>query len=348
MKWLVVSCWLLVTGVVMAMGARAAELPEGYTEVECIIAPNGTYIDTGYKPNQDTRVVMDVTVQSAGEYWFGCWDEDYNKGAFAFGNDGGGIYAGYGNQGGTFGSVVPNGRHTVELNGKKVKVDGGDYHSFVDASFTLTHNLYLFAQNRAGTVVWHELQASIICYGCTISEGDSVKRSFVPCIRESDGAVGLYDTVEDSFYGNDGTGRFGVLPPRVLTSGTYEFLGSFSITAPATESALKVAEGATVTLNIPSGVTVTLTGGDAIGTTGAGAGIEVPASSKLVITGAGTLNATGGKAANGVDGKQGTTPASYDSSSSKSTAASGGAGAGIGGRGGNGGTGGAGGASFTD
>ena len=34
MKRLVVSCWLLVTGVVMDMGARAAELPEGFTECE--------------------------------------------------------------------------------------------------------------------------------------------------------------------------------------------------------------------------------------------------------------------------------------------------------------------------
>ena len=353
---MVLSAWCLVLGAEAAMAA--AELPEGYKPVECIVAPNGAYIDTGYKPNQDTRVVMDVTVQGAGEYWFGCWDRNYNDGAFAFGNDGGGIYAGYGNQGGTFGEVVANGRHTVELDGKKVKVDGGDYHSFADASFTLTHNLYLFAQNRAGTAVWHESQASVICYGCTISEGGSVKRSFVPCIRESDGAVGLYDTEGGLFYGNGSAGRFiGALPlGRVLTSGNHELPGSFAFTAPAGESALKVAEGATVTLNIPVGVTVTLKGGDASGMIGAGAGIEVPASAKLVIAGLGTLNATGGKAANGVDGKQGATPASYDSSTETSTAPSGGwggnggggAGAGIGGRGGYGGVGGAGGASFMD
>ena len=346
-----------MVGALAAGAARAAELPEGYTAVECIIAPNGAYIDTGYKPSQNTRVVMDVIVQGATEYWFGCWDTDYNQGAFAFGNDGGGIYAGYDGQGGTFGSVVPNGRHSVELDGKKVKVDGEDYHSFADASFTLTRNLYLFAQNRAGTAVWHESQASIICYGCTISEGGSVKRNFVPCICESDGAVGLYDTVGGLFYGNNGTGKFIALPSnRTLTTGTYEFSSSFAFTAPAGESALKVAEGATVTLNIPADVTVTLRGGDAFGTTGAGAGVEVPKGATLNIIGAGVLDATGGDAANGANGEQGTTPASYDSSSSKSTAASGGkggdggggAGAGIGGRGGNGGNGGAGGASFTD
>ena len=144
---------------------------------------------------------------------------------------------------------------------------------------------------------------------------------------------------------------------RALKDGnTYRFVESVTFAAPSGESALKVADGATVTLNIPAGVTVTLTGGSATGATGAGAGIEVPAGAMLTVCGAGVLDATGGDAADGANGEQGTTPASYNDSTAQSTAASGGkggnggggAGAGIGGRGGNGGNGGAGGASFTD
>ena len=75
--------------------ARAADLPAGYTAVNAIVAPRGAYSDTGYKPNQNSRTMMDVTVQGAGEYWFGCWDRDYKDGAFAFCNDGNSIYAGY-------------------------------------------------------------------------------------------------------------------------------------------------------------------------------------------------------------------------------------------------------------
>ena len=75
--------------------ARAADLPAGYTAVDAIVAPRGAYSDTGYKPNQNSRTMMDVTVQGAGEYWFGCWDRDYKDGAFAFCNDGNSIYAGY-------------------------------------------------------------------------------------------------------------------------------------------------------------------------------------------------------------------------------------------------------------
>ena len=64
---------------------------------------------------------------------------------------------------------------------------------------------------------------------------------------------------------------------RTLMGGnTYRFAENVTYNAAATESALQVANSATVTLVVPAGVTVTLKGGDANGTTGAGAGIEVP------------------------------------------------------------------------
>lgn len=123
-------------------------------------------------------------------------------------------------------------------------------------------------------------------------------------------------------------------------------------------------------LYIPAGVTVTVKGADANGRTGAGAGINVPSGAELIITGAGTLNATGGKAANGGNGENGKNPHGYTGDDAqdwadwtKLTAQShqqnmvysgaggnggyggGGAGAGIGGIGGQGGQGGQGAAS---
>ena len=194
---LVLGAWCFVLG---AMGARAAELPAGYTAVEYIVVPNGTYIDTGYKPNQNSHVTMDVNVQGPTEYWFGCWDTDYNKGAFAFGNGGTGVCAGYGNQGGTFGSVVDLGPRTVELDKNVVKVGIELKNTFTNESFSLVNNLYLFAQNRKGTAYVPKTQEKIVCYGCTIKEGDALKRNFLPCIRETDEQEGFYDTVSGSFY----------------------------------------------------------------------------------------------------------------------------------------------------
>lgn len=123
-------------------------------------------------------------------------------------------------------------------------------------------------------------------------------------------------------------------------------------------------------LFIPAGVTLNVTGANASGMNGAGAGIYVPSGAELIITGAGTLNATGGNAANGENGEDGHNPhdvdnihgadfafwvdeleqsaspgMQYSGAGGKGGNGGGGAGAGIGGIGGQGGRGGAGGAS---
>jgi len=70
-------------------------------------------------------------------------------------------------------------------------------------------------------------------------------------------------------------------------------------------SGMYVQEGKTVHLYIPAGVTLTTTGANANGTTGAGAGILLPSTSTLHIIGGGTIIATGGNAANGGAGNNG-------------------------------------------
>ena len=104
----------------------------------------------------------------------------------------------------------------------------------------------------------------------------------------------------------------------------------------------------TVYLYIPSGTTLTCTGANASGQTGAGAGIELTQGNSLYLIGGGTLNANGGNAANGGNGTNGS-DASCDWNSMKwawvggnghGGNGGGGAGAGIGTRGANGGNGG--------
>ena len=70
-------------------------------------------------------------------------------------------------------------------------------------------------------------------------------------------------------------------------------------------SGLYMAENATAVLYIPAGITLKVQGGDGSGTTGAGAGIEIPQSSTLIVTGGGRLEAIGGKGATGGNGADG-------------------------------------------
>ncbi len=197
---------------------------------EWLQVEKGAYIDTGYKPTNYTSVVMDVNVNGKCEYWFGAWDESWNKAAFAFGNDKTGIYSGYGNEGGTYGSVVPNGRHTVELDKWFVKVDDevvkthrriiyNDYDKFDDYEegeeeygynddnervFPLKNSLYLFAQNRSGAAVWHNEQSTITFYSCKIYEDGTLVRDLVPAERGA--TAGVYDRCEGRFYAKSGSG----------------------------------------------------------------------------------------------------------------------------------------------
>ena len=135
--------------------------------------------------------------------------------------------------------------------------------------------------------------------------------------------------------------------------------------ATAGGSGMIVADNATVVLYVPKGVTLTATGANGSGQTGGGAGICVPESATLVITGEGTVNATGGNAGNGGKGAngskggaiayhygrypdfEGSAPGAIGAAGKGSSGAGGtggvgggGAGAGIGGQGGLGGSGG--------
>ena len=79
-----------------------------------------------------------------------------------------------------------------------------------------------------------------------------------------------------------------------------------TISGPGQGSGMYVQAGRTVNLYIPADVTLTVKGADAQGTTGAGAGILLPSGTTLNIIGNGTLKATGGNAADGEKGGNGT------------------------------------------
>ena len=96
-----------------------------------------------------------------------------------------------------------------------------------------------------------------------------------------------------------------------LYGGTvYTVSGNVPIKGAATHDGLTVirrngSAGNRVVINIPEGASLTVTGGNGDARSGAGAGICVPSDMTLYITGKGTLKATGGNAANGRNGDNG-------------------------------------------
>ena len=183
-------------------------LPSGYTQVEYIESTNngGQYIDTGVNADKKLRVVFDGAI--------------LNQGAFGtIYDNGGGSYVRYHLQATstvfrfysyTTGQdliTVDTNRHLFDMdvpNGKTY-VDGTLYNKSV-STFDTTLNFWLFKRNSNTA----SLQSSNVAklYFCQIYYNGALVRNFVPCINNSTGKAGLYDLVNNIFYGNSGTGDF--------------------------------------------------------------------------------------------------------------------------------------------
>lgn len=184
-------------------------LPEGYTQLEYIESSGGQYIDTGFKPNQDTRVVMDfqlVSAYSSIRALFGVRDESsgtaeqqfvfWNNGTTSFRTDFFGTQE-------TINGLDDENRYTVDKN-KNITSIGGKTVSNPPANGQDQYNLVLFAINTIGDV---SFGSAFKLYSCQIYDNGNLIRNYIPCKNQSN-EIGLYDPTDGVFYGNSGGGAF--------------------------------------------------------------------------------------------------------------------------------------------
>lgn len=197
---------------VEAVQGEVSRLPDGYTEVEYIQSSGTQYIDTGFKPNQDTRLVMDVDTGSS-------WPTEFPA-LFGVGNtsSGGssnkfltylyksisGVHDHYAAQTKNSSTVNMFGRHTFDKNKNNTIVDGITVNQFTYASFQQASPLALFCCLDGGSYTGF---MTMKLYSCQIYDNETLARDFIPCVNAS-GEAGLYDAVNKKFYGNAGSGAF--------------------------------------------------------------------------------------------------------------------------------------------
>lgn len=181
-------------------------LPSGYTQLAYIQSSGTQYIDTGFKPNQDTRVLIKAIFPftSASSSLFGAREAQTTKNfsVTAFSNHYRNYYKSTETDLET--SVAFSGPFI--LNKNKNVADFGGLKTVTDtySAFSCPVNMYLFALNNNGTARFF---TSSKIYYCKIYNNGTLIRDFIPCINAS-GAIGLYDLVGKKFYGNAGTGVF--------------------------------------------------------------------------------------------------------------------------------------------
>lgn len=184
----------------------APKLPSGYTELEYIQSSGTQYIDTGFKPNQDTRVVTKFDMIQTDTAWRKLWGSgsgSYNL-DFALWNDGTTKLQSY------YGTKTNN---AVPITSMSLNVDAnkniweysGETITFDKNNFTCAYSMYIFNVNKDNSSAY--LPGMMKLYFFKIYNNEVLVRDFIPCKNPS-GAIGLYDTVNNQFYQNVGSGTF--------------------------------------------------------------------------------------------------------------------------------------------
>lgn len=188
-----------------------------YTPLEYIQSAGTQYIDTGYIPNQDTRVYAECVLpiasgstqalfgsrvsSSSSQYQFvtqgGYYRTDYNTTINNFTQT-------------SFGDT----KFYIDKNKNITDVNGQYNIEQTYGAFTCPGNMYIFATNNNGSVYGY---ASAKLYVLKIYDNDTLVRDFIPA-KDEWGNVGLFDKVEEKFYYNAGTGSFGIPGARYVTS----------------------------------------------------------------------------------------------------------------------------------
>lgn len=186
-----------------------SRLPVDYIELQYIQSSGTQYINTGFKPNNNTKTEAIVELDSndiVNNGIFGTRNTNSNQHWVYYDRPNSNWCGRYNNR--TIDqnieiSGVSTGIHTVSLDRNILKVDG-QTSSTSAATFTSSYNEYIFGVNNAGSL---QYQSSFKLYSCQIYDNDTLIRDFVPC-KTIDGVIGLYDVVNSVFYTNAGTGSF--------------------------------------------------------------------------------------------------------------------------------------------
>ena len=198
--------------------ALAVDLPANYTRLGWIEsdAAGLQWIDSGYRPQSTTVIRASILAKTRKGDWttfFGVMEDDKSNNSVVF------RYFNNPNFNGIFCNSnyteagIPsteNMEYEVELKSGALTVTGS---TAATKTITTVNNpvdapMYIFCRNNyrsASNTSSPDRHQPMRLYSMTISEGDTQKRNFIPCINDS-GAYGLWDAVEGVFYGNKASG----------------------------------------------------------------------------------------------------------------------------------------------
>ena len=187
-------------------------LPEGYTRLEYLQSTGVQYIDTGYKPNNNTEYEVRGYMSPSGVFGVARWsgDPQYDTfGAHSIAANALDYYGRYSNN--KYLEITSDifnkpiiWKHTKD----SIVIKGLDNTTYVNQpivtdSFQSTYNMWVFGFNNIGTLLSRSVGCKINAF--KIWDNDTLIRDFIPALDPSDKPC-MYDLVTKQPFYNLGTG----------------------------------------------------------------------------------------------------------------------------------------------
>lgn len=179
-------------------------LPKEYKILPYIHFSGQQYIDTGVIPNGDTNAEYVVTVEKYKPY--GTHILSTKQMYFPFFRILDGVVSVFWNWLGN--EIPPTGfekplgiKHKIKaFSNGEVLVDKTQFYATMGTQM-VNDTLYLGTYGGDPTDTSYAFVGKV--YSCKISDGYTIIRDFIPCVRTQDNKVGMYDLVNNTFYGSD-------------------------------------------------------------------------------------------------------------------------------------------------
>lgn len=168
-------------------------LPTGYTRLEYLEGTEGPFINTGFKPNSNSRIV----IKASGSGPYAIYGTDGGGASFKLAAAGDGLGFYWGGSGASKSANYFNQVHTYEQDKNLCYVDGSLYHTFAYSEWASAAPLALFCSaNQDGDV--NDIGGTVRIYYCKIYDNGTLVRDLVP-VRHPDGTLGMYDLLDGRF-----------------------------------------------------------------------------------------------------------------------------------------------------
>lgn len=186
-------------------GPELVALPSGYKQLEYIQSNGTQYINTGFQPNQNTRVTTAayLTAQDAGAWLFGARNSNAVA-TFGFLTYENAYRSDYNTDQNKSIPATYSDPFDIDKNKNQTQINGETEATSTAGTFQCNYPLILFGNNTGGNISGF---GSGKIYQLSIYDNGTLVRNFIPC-QNPDSEIGLYDTENSQFYGNAGAGAF--------------------------------------------------------------------------------------------------------------------------------------------